>query len=463
MIILLADGVRPDTLGAAVDAGVLPALARLRADGGLFTVSSVFPSVTGPAYVPFLMGRHPGAAGLPGIRWFDRGRRAAGWPSYARSYVGPDLRYVDADLDPTVPTIFEMVQPSLGALSVIGRGLPAAARIGAGLRFAVRAAATHLRGDPAAWLAVDREVADIACRRLRTERPRFAFIAFTGVDKSSHAKGHESTSVLEALRIVDGTAARIRDDAERDGRWDAMHLWVASDHGHSPVHAHDDLAALLRAHGLGVLAHPVALVRQPDVAVMVSGNAMVHLYLEPARRVRPWWRALRDRWEDVAELLLHRESVDLMLIPIDQGRTEIRSRTRGMAVVERTGDRVAYRPITGDPLALGELPPLDAAESHEATRASDYPDALVQIDGIAGCARSGDLVLSAARGWDFRARFEPIPHLSSHGALHREHMLVPLLLDRKPRRAPARTVDVFASVLRALGVKQETGEGRSFL
>lgn len=463
VIILLADGVRPDTLAAAIDAGSLPSLARLRAEGGLHTVTSVFPSVTGPAYAPFLVGRHPGAVGLPGIRWFDRSRRVAGWPSHARSYVGPDLRHIDRDLDPATPTIFELVPPSLGALSMIGRGLPKASRIGSGVRFAARAAATHLRGDPTAWLAIDREIADIACRRIREERPRFTFVAFTGADKSAHATGHQSGTVTEALRIVDDAAARIREDAERDGRWRSMHLWVTSDHGHSPVRTHDDLADVLRAAGHRVLAHPAMTARDPDVAVMVSGNAMAHLYLEPGRHVRPWWPPLRDHWEPLAGRLLERESVDVMLIPIDRGITEVRSRGRGAARIEYDGSRIAYRRVTGDPLGLGELPPLGADEAHDATLRSDYPDALVQIASIAACARSGDIILSAARGWDFRARFEPIPHVSSHGALHREHLLVPLLLNRRPAREPRRTVDTFAAAKEGLGFETGDVEGESFL
>ena len=38
------------------------------------------------------------------------------------------------------------------------------------------------------------------------------------------------------------------------------------------------------------------------------------------------------------------------------------------------------------------------------------------------------------QGVGLSARYEPIPHVSSHGALHREHMLVPLLLNRVPVR-----------------------------
>ena len=463
LILLLADGVRPDTLARAIDAGVLPALARLRADGGLFSVTSVFPSVTGPAYTPFLLGRHPGAVGLPGIRWYDRSHRRAGWPSFARSYVGPDLRHVDADLDPGAPTVFELAQPSIGALSVITRGLPRAAVIGGGPRFAARAALTHLRGRSDAWLGIDRSIADVAVCRIRAERPRFAFVAFTGVDKAAHAAGHDSPAALEALRLVDETAARVREDAERDGRWEATHLWVASDHGHSPVRAHDDLAGLLRAAGHRVLAHPMVFTRDPDVAVMVSGNAMAHLYLDPGRRLRPWWSALRGRWEPLASILLDRESVDLLLLPIDDRHTEVRGRGRGSAMVERIGRRLSYRPISGDPLALGELAPLDTGESLEATRDSDYPDALVQIASMAACARSGDIILSAARGWDFRARFEPIPHVSSHGGLHREHMLVPLLVNRRPVRTPERTVDTFATAAAVLSFEAGVAEGKSFL
>ena len=88
----------------------------------------------------------------------------------------------------------------------------------------------------------------------------------------------------------------------------------------------------------------------------------------------------------------------------------------------------------------------------------------MQIVHLATAPRSGEIILSAARDWDFRARYEPIPHLSSHGALHRDHMLVPLLASRPTARTPRRTTDVFASALDALGVAApERVDGTSFL
>lgn len=463
VVILVADGARPDTLAAAMDAGHLPALARLRSDAGAWTTTSVFPSVTGPAYSPFLTGRFPGPVGLPGIRWFDRARTATRWPVWSRSYVGLDMRKVATDLDPAAPSLFELEPHNLGALSVIERGLARRNRVARGAGFVMRAALTHFSGTVAGWLDIDRSVAARVAARIARDRPSFTFCALTGIDKTSHAEGHAAPVVLQAMRIVDEMAARIRADAERDGRWDGMHLWIVSDHGHSPVTAHEDLAGLIRSSGVPVRAHPWVLGAGHRAAVMVSGNAMAHVYVELDQRHRPWWPALAGGWEPLADLLLDRASTDLLILPLSDTTTEVRARGRGVAHVVAAGGRYSYRPLTGDPLGAGELADLDADDAHAATLASDYPDALVQVASLASSPRAGDLIISAARNWDLRAKWEPIPHVSSHGALHREHMLVPLLMNRPAATPPRRTVDVFASACHALGVAVSPTDGRSWL
>ena len=452
VVILVADGARPDTLEAAMDAGHLPSLARLRAEGGLYSVSSVFPSVTGPAYTPFLMGRHPGLVGLPGIRWYDRARERTHWPAYSRSYVGPGMHELDGDLDASSPTLFELASSRLGALSVIERGLTRRDKVARGVGFVASAGLTHFRGDVSGWLDIDRRVADQVVERIADERPQFVFCALTGIDKASHSAGHDAPVVRDAMRIVDSTAARIRADAERNGRWDQMHLWIVSDHGHAPVHTHEDLAALLCKNGVRVRAHPWTIGVGQRAAVMVSGNAMAHIYLDLNARARPWWPALALEWEWLSELLLCRESTDLVLLPLSATECEVRSKSKGIARVTTDRGLYSYRTLTGDPFRLGELTALDATAAHDATAAGDYPDALVQVALLAGSARAGDIILSAARGWDFRAKWEPIPHVSAHGSLHREHMLVPLLVNRPAVERPRRTVDVFASALSALGI-----------
>jgi hypothetical protein len=242
-----------------------------------------------------------------------------------------------------------------------------------------------------------------------------------------------------------------------------MHLWVGSDHGHSSVREHEDLTAVLTEWGYSTLSHPWAFNKSADVAVMVSGNAMAHLYLDIDQKTRPWWPALGERWSALVERLLSRDSVDLLILPTSPSSCEIRSASRGSAKLTWSESRYDYTRITGDPLYIGRQKALDDGQAYAATIESDYPDGLVQIAHLVGSARSGDIILSAARDWDYRAKYEPIPHVSSHGALHREHMLVPLLLNRAPLHTPRRTVDVMPSALAALGITPpKTLDGVSF-
>lgn len=464
VIVIVADGVRPDTLRAALDERALPALDDLRAVGGLFTVTTCAPSVTGPAYTPFLLGRYPAPLGLPGLRWYDRSRRVCKLPGHSRSYVGWEMGEVDQDLDADTPTIFELTRSSIAAFSPIARGLKKGAHVGKTVPLALRMGIAHFRGDVRGTLGIDRDIAREFAERVIAEKPEFAFAALTGVDKTSHATGHDSSFVLGALRIIDALVAELRSELERSAHWQKTHLWVVSDHGHSPVRHHEDLVRLLRDWGFHPRAHPWAYTWRGNVGVMVSGNSLAHLYLDLESRVRRWWPALASHGEPLIQQLLTRDSVDLVVLPHSASRVEIRSRTRGSAMLDVRQGRYTYIPRTGDPLGIGAATDLPDDVAHSVTAGCDYPDALVQIAALATAERSGDVIISAARGWDFRARYEPIPHVSSHGALHREHMLVPLLLSRPPRRTPRRTADVFPSALAALGMRVPPGlDGESYL
>ena len=454
LILLVADGARFDTIDAATrgDASnLLPSLAKLRAEGGLYPVATAFPSVTGIAYAPFLTGRFPGPSGLPGLRWFDRAHTRCTRYPYARSYLGAEMRHLDGDLDPSHPTIFELAPSRFNAMSMLGRGTSARERIGRDVRTLARATATHWSGDVGGWRTLDAHVAPRSIRHILEKRPAFSCIALLGLDKASHSDGQESPLARRALTTIDAVVAALRDALERAGRWEETQLWIVSDHGHSHVRAHDDLAELVRESGHRVLAHPWLLARGADVAVMVGGNAMAHLYVELGRRERAGWSALREKWEPLARTLLARDAVDLVILPDGESSSEVRSRARGAAHITSANGRFSYRAITGDPLGAGcELEHVTALDAYDALARSDYPDAVVQIAQLASCARSGDLIVSAAPGWDFREKWEPIKHVSTHGSLHRDHMLVPLLASRALRGMPRRTADVMPSALEAL-------------
>lgn len=352
LVILVADGARPDTLFGAMDAGSLPALAALRARGMACTITSVFPSVTGSAYTPFLMGLHPGRAGLPGLRWYDRDRHATLWPANARSYVGLGGMRADADLTRDFQTLFEHEPHSIGGFTYVGRGLTTRRRIGTGWAFGASMAWTHFRGDLDGWMRFDRSLGEEFVRRIVAQRPRVAFLAHPGIDKLSHQFGQGSPRVLDAMRTVDHTVQLLEDTFARAGRSHELEIWIVSDHGHADVPQHEDLAGTIRSWGHSVRAHPWVIGGR-DVAVMVSGNAMAHLYLELGRTRRAVWPALRDRWQPFLDALLQLPAIDLAILPMGESRVRIHSRTRGSADVFAAGDgSYSYRRDTGDPLDL---------------------------------------------------------------------------------------------------------------
>ncbi len=262
---------------------------------------------------------------------------------------------------------------------------------------------------------------------------------------------------------------RPRAIAERGGWADQLDIWMVGDHGHAPVSRHEDLHGWLEQRGLRVRAHPQIMQRSVDVALMVGGNAMAHIYLNPERRTREFWPAHAARWESLHDALLQREAIDLVAVSPSENVVRIASPMHGVAEIKKMsgGGRAcwSYLPQSGDPLELGgALTGLDANAAFEVCARTQYPDSIVQLSSLMGAPRTGDIVLSAARDWDLRSRFEPVAHVSTHGALLREQMIVPLIIDRPVARAPQRTADVFPSALEVMGITVPDGlDGRSFL
>jgi hypothetical protein len=96
-------------------------------------------------------------------------------------------------------------------------------------------------------------------------------------------------------------------------------------------------------------------------------------------------------------------------------------------------------------------------EALEETAETAYPDALVQITQLFRTRRTGDLVISAAVGYDLRERFEWPEHFSSHGGLLRDHMLIPVASSVPLADGPVRSADVASTVLDYLGVPVPSG------
>ena len=450
VVILIADGLTPEVLDEAIRDGVVPELAALAAENGRHLITTVFPSVTGVAYIPMLTGVHPAEAGIPGLRWFDRSRRLSALLGRARSYVGLQIRSMNDDLLPTAVTAFERVGgDALGMETVITRGLPRHRQLDRGAAYAARVIHAHLAGDVARWAALEEERADRLITRVRRERPRFVFAAFTSGDKAAHRDGAGSAGVRRSLQLVDHVARSIRCDAERDGRWSSMQLWVASDHGHSPLEHHLDIADEMRGVGIRVRSHPWTVPDRSEAAVMVGGNGMAHIYLDLAVRTRRDWKELSSSWSPRIEALLSHAAIDIVAMRTSPSTVLIRRGARH-AEIAVTENRFSYREIDGDPLGCGSFEGLCDDEAHERCADSEYPDAVVQLGRLVLAERSGDVIISASPGWDLRRRYEPINHVSSHGALHRAHMMVPLVGNRRLEVAPRRTTDLFQILMREI-------------
>lgn len=450
VIVLLADGLRPDVLDAAIRSGDVPELAAMRDVNGSHVVTTTFPSVTGVAYIPILTGRHPAEVGIPGLRWYDRARRLPALLGHSRSYIGAQLRTIDDDLSPAAPTLFELVGGNaLGAAAFISRGLPRRNRLDRGWRFSARAVRAHVTGDVTRWAVLEEELAERLVTRIRRERPRFVFAAFTAGDKVAHSAGTDATGVRRSLQLVDHVVGRIRQDAESDGRWRSLHLWVMSDHGHSPVAEHLELADALRDAGLRVRSHPWTLPDRSEAAVMVSGNSMAHVYFNLGARsgqgtdpALEWLRRTQAVWSHPAiDLVAWKQAPSSVEVRRGAGRAEIAVSAKGFS----------YRLREGNPLGIEPFEDLCDSAAHERTAGSEYPDGVVQLARLALAERSGDVVVSASPGWDLRRRYEPINHVSSHGALQAAHMLVPLVGNRRLTETPRRTADLYPVLLNALG------------
>ena len=74
------------------------------------------------------------------------------------------------------------------------------------------------------------------------------------------------------------------------------------------------------------------------------------------------------------------------------------------------------------------------------------------------------MVVSSKPGYDLRATHENPEHHGSHGSLHKDHMVVPILMSRPAQCDYVRTADIFSSIVRYMGLDIPEGvDGRDIL
>ena len=454
-ILVLADGFRPDVLRALLQSGDLPNISRHILKEGYHTDGvTVFPSVTNVAYLPMLTGQYPGAANIPGIRWLDKSQFTSGnlFDTGHRSYVGPAHVSFNADLPDSLETLFELCPNSLALRSDIHRGLSK------GLNRAYRLT------QPAMFFShyfkradfVDNIVIWSLLRALGSKGgglPRFVFLPLLDVDSASHTRGPHHRRTIDAYRRIDGAIGAIVDRLKKIGVWNKTHLMVVSDHGHTQTAEHLDLTRMVSELGYNVFEHPNVFRRKADAAVAVSGNAFANVYVSTEGR---WERPatgeeLESQHKPLLDALTHRPEIEWAAYRSGNGSIKVVSRS-GAALVGRNDGYYEYSFDGVDPLQL-RLPHsrIPTADALEMTVDTPFPDALEQLWQLFTSQRTGDVVVTSKPGFDLRGWREWPEHRSSHGALRREHMMVPIMSNRPfAAEGPVRTVDIFSTITDSL-------------
>ena len=397
LVLIVVDGMTPAAFERAVDGGRAPALALLAASGSYRHATSVFPSLTPVCLSSIVTGAGPDVHRIPHLVWWHRDERRI--VEYGSSFAA--LRAAGMAQSIT-DTIFNMNQRHLGAEAVtVYEALEDAGLVTAAVNITCyRGRNAHLPTLP--WVTKpaygpkrffyyslfesDRTGAPLAVRnraagsvdayaahvgRWLVTRDGFDFMAYylSDFDYASHAHGPTGAEDV-ALARVDSSIRALLDAAggldEFLGRYAVILL---SDHGQTQV---TQVAQL-----------EDSLARYADDIVVTASNRAAQVYLLPEARVDA--AALAGELDGVA-------SVEV--------------------TVRREGDDLVARRDGAD-FPVAEL---------------EHPDAVHRVRAALTNPNAGELLVSAAEGWEF-ADLGGRHHAGggSHGSLVAGDSIVPVL------------------------------------
>ena len=483
-VFIIIDGAPYAIFKGLLENGDLPNIKKHVVDcGSLNKAVSVFPSTTGPAFLPFFMGLYPGTANIPGIRWLSKSNfhppHRFKRPGVC-SYMGIDGLRFEADLPPNFPTLFNFFSPVSNIYNLLSRGCPSAKNRTRWIKPFVYTYAHFSHR----W----RFVNQIAIRQLHKAAEagdKFIMCLFPAVDTLSHHRSTQSPQVLQTYQEIDTAIGKLVDSLKKANTFEETLILITSDHGMTDTHTHIDIPQHLDDGGWRCLHYPKVWRQGAISASMVSGNGMTHLYFKNSSNGSGWGE--RTPFER-----LHQMGVVTSLIELEglgfvagqsemgdiivqsragQGRischlsdTVLENRQNGSTIFKSTDAlRYSYEFTGTDPLGYGVYyKDLSSREALRETYNSPYPDGIVQLWQIFNSERTGDLVLSAENGYDLRARYEIPEHHATHGALIAEHLHIPLATNYPIAEQCIRSVDVFPTVLNLCGhtVAEQYIDGR---
>jgi hypothetical protein len=489
LVLCVIDAMAPAMLERAIEQGVAPVLERLVADG-LYVPDCVaaFPSVTPVCAASIVTGAGQDAHEIPGMNWFHREEhryieygssfRAAQRFGIARQLTDTVYNMNRAHLSSETPTLFESLDDrdvrTAGTTYLMYRGRhrhepqrdTALTRVASALvRHAVMGPRELFYADIFASRRTgcrsglgmpgvrDRHSGCVSAYMVEHDLFDFLLLSLPDNDWYSHKRGPEAQ--IQSIGQADIQLARVMNAAGGVEEFLAEHAVIAmADHSQAPVTAtialQDELAEL------GVLgpvrASEGASDGEPRIAVCPSQRgAMVYALHESERD------AMRA---SVAARALLIEGIDLVLWLERDAHDAPRE---GVIASPQHGElRFAPGGPVVDPRGLswsvdGALAAIDATVQDGRLLTPAYPDALARAWAALTCRSSGEVLLSAAPGFEF-IDWGRQAHVGggSHGSLHASDSLGALVLNgvALPEPEPAQWAirDIAALVLGHFGL-----------
>jgi len=435
LVLIVVDGMTPAAFERAVEGGRAPALAQLAERGVYRRATSVFPSLTPVCLSSIATGAGPDVHRIPHLVWWHRGERRI--VEYGSSFAA--LRAAGMTQSIT-DTIYNMNQRHLGKSAVtVYESLEDAGFVAAAVNITCYRGRTRYQPTlpwvtkPAygpkrfffyslfesdatgAPLAVRNRAAGsidayaAAVGRWLVTRDGFDFLAYylSDFDYASHAHGPDGADGV-ALERTDAAIEALLDAAGGvDEFLDRYAVILHSDHGQTDVEQVAQLETPLAAFSGQI--------------VVTASNRAGQVYLRPRTRVGAAQLAERLDGEPSVEVTLRREGED--------------------AVARREGEELRFRPAG------------DGWETSGDAAILDHPDALHRCWSALANPNAGELLVSAAEGWEL-IDMGGGHHVGggSHGSLVAGDSIVPLLTIGVDA-APARITDVTPAVLAHFGVE----------
>ncbi len=443
VIFYLIDGARPDILSRLAQEGKLPNIQKYMIEQGSFTKGTTcFPSTTGPAYLPFLTGAFPGEHHITGIRWFDKKafkEKGRWFRNSMRSYCGPESNYFNADMNPDLPSLFEDYSDGINLYNMVTKGVKVENDItkkGKGLLY-TKAHFMHKHHE------VDRLGHEKLLGSL-DKNSRFTFAVFPSIDWDSHNFHYDDPETThKAYKIVDDSLGEVVEKLKKMGSYEDTLIVMASDHGLSSTNKHFDLGDFFRSEKYRVLEYPNIFKIKPNLTVFISGNSFASIsFLDKIEDYKQ--DEILSKHGKAVNNLVNNKGIDFILMRGDANDYCVMNENGFALIAFHENNKLTYHPKTNDVFGLGEITePLDIDGCFDATFESNYPDSLWQCHQLMQSHRAGDIVISAAIGYDLRDFWEYPEHKGSHGSLHWEHIHIPILTNQKDLiDKPVRSIEV---------------------